>query len=586
MRLRTVTAGPAVAVFAAVTVALSALPAAASPGVRPSGSSLPALSAALLAAPPAVSLANVQTHLQQLQTIATANNGNRATGTAGHTATTTYLQQKLQAAGFTVTVQTCTTCTGGSAKNIIADWPGGNTSNTYMFGAHSDSVSAGPGINDDGSGTASLLEAALTLAANNPTMTNHVRFGWWGGEEQGLIGSKFYVNSLTSAQKTAIKAYGTFDMIASTNGGYFVTGTDAVAVKLREYFTSISVATETSTECCSDDDSFRAAGIPSSINSTGASYTKTSAQVTKWGGTAGAAYDPCYHKACDSYPSNINATSLGRWANAELYSVWTLTTGTTTANDFSVSLSPSTGAVTPGSSATATVSTATTSGSAQTVALTSSGAPSGVTVSFSPTSVTSGGSSTLTIATTTAAAAGSYTITVTGTGTATHTASYTLTVNGTGGGCTSAGQKLGDPGFENATTSWTGSSGVIGANTGDGAPRTGTRDAWLDGYGSTHTDTLSQAVTLPTGCTSYALSFYLKISTSETTTTSQYDKLTVQVGTTTLQVFSNLNASAYTLRSYDLAAYAGQTITLKFTGVEDSSLKTSFVIDDTALTVS
>ncbi|WP_203841234.1 M28 family peptidase [Winogradskya humida] len=579
MKLRTVTAGPALAVLAAVTVALSALPAAASPG-----SSLSAPGSTLLAAPPVVSVANVNAHLQQLQNFATSNGGNRATGTAGHTATTTYLQQKLQAAGYTVTVQTCTTCSG-SAKNIIADWPGGDTSNTYMFGAHSDGVSAGPGINDDGSGTASLLEAALQLAASNPTMTNHLRLGWWAGEEQGLIGSKFYVNSLTTAQKTAIKAYGTFDMIASTNGGYFVTGTDAVAVKLREYFTSINVPTETSTECCSDDGSFRNGGIPSSINSTGASYTKTSAQVTKWGGTAGAAYDPCYHKACDTYPSNINTTSLGRWANAEEYALWTLTTATSTVNDFSVSLGASSGAVNPGSSVTATVSTATTSGSAQTVALTSSGAPTGVTVSFSPASVTSGGSSTMTVATTASAAPGSYTITVTGTGSASHSASYTLTVNGTGA-CASPGQKIGNPGFETATTPWTASSGVIGANTGDGAPRTGTRDAYLNGYGSTHTDTLTQSVTLPAGCSTYTLSFYLKIGTAETTTTTQYDKLTVKAGTTTLQVFSNLNAGAYTLRSYNLAAFAGQTVSLSFTGVEDSGLKTSFVIDDTALTVS
>ncbi|MEU8665055.1 M20/M25/M40 family metallo-hydrolase, partial [Actinoplanes philippinensis] len=463
-------------------------------------------------------------------------------GTAGHTATTTYLQQKLQAAGYTVTVQTCTTCSG-SAKNIIADWPGGDTANTYMFGAHSDGVSAGPGINDDGSGTATLLEAALQLAANNPTMTNHLRFGWWAGEEQGLIGSKFYVNSLTTAQKSAIKAYGTFDMIASTNGGYFVTGTDAVAVKLREYFTSISVPTETSTECCSDDGSFRNAGIPSSINSTGAGYTKTSAQVTKWGGTAGQPYDPCYHKACDTYPSNINTTSLGRWANAELYAAWNLTTGTSTGNDFSVSLNPGTGTVTPGSSATATVSTATTSGSAQTVALTSTGAPAGVSVSFSPASVTSGATSTMTVATTTAAASGTYTITVTGTGSATRTATYTLTVSTTGG-CAGAGQKLGNSGFETGTTPWTASTGVIGANTGDAAPRTGTRDAKLGGYGSTHTDTLTQPVTLPTGCSAYTLSFHLKIVTSETTSSTQYDKLTVKVGSTTLATFCEAEAGA------------------------------------------
>ncbi|SFF10844.1 aminopeptidase S [Actinoplanes philippinensis] len=580
MSLRTVTARPAVAVFAAVTLALGALPASASPGAT-----TPARTAApLAAAAPTVNVANVNAHLQQLQNFATSNGGNRATGTAGHTATTTYLQQKLQAAGYTVTVQTCTTCSG-SAKNIIADWPGGDTANTYMFGAHSDGVSAGPGINDDGSGTATLLEAALQLAANNPTMTNHLRFGWWAGEEQGLIGSKFYVNSLTTAQKSAIKAYGTFDMIASTNGGYFVTGTDAVAVKLREYFTSISVPTETSTECCSDDGSFRNAGIPSSINSTGASYTKTSAQVTKWGGTAGQAYDPCYHKACDTYPSNINTTSLGRWANAELYAAWNLTTGTSTGNDFSVSLSPGTGTVTPGASATATVSTATTSGSAQTVALTSTGAPTGVSVTFSPASVTSGATSTMTVATTTAAASGTYTITVTGTGSATRTATYTLTVSTTGG-CAGAGQKLGNNGFESGTTPWTATTGVIGANTGDAAPRTGTRDAKLGGYGSTHTDTLTQSVTLPTGCSAYTLSFYLKIVTSETTSSTQYDKLTVKIGSTTLATFSNLNAGAsYTLRSYDLAAFAGQTVTLGFTGTEDSSLKTTFAIDDTALTV-
>src|SRR4029079_119933 len=197
------------------------------------------------------------------------------------------------------------------------------------------------------------------------------------------------------------------------------TGTDAVAVKLREYFTSIGVPTETSTECCSDDGSFRTAGIPASINSTGASFTKTSAQVTKWGGTAGQAYDSCYHRSCDTYPSNINTTSLDRWANAEEYALWTLTTGTAT-NDFSVSVSPNSGAVNPGSSTTATVSTATTSGSAQVVTLSASGAPAGVSVSFSPASVTSGGSSTMTVATTTAAAPGTYTITVTGTGSVTH----------------------------------------------------------------------------------------------------------------------------------------------------------------------
>jgi bacillopeptidase F (M6 metalloprotease family) len=109
----------------------------------------------------------------------------------------------------------------------------------------------------------------------------------------------------------------------------------------------------------------------------------------------------------------------------------------------------------------------------------------------------------------------------------------------------------------------------------------------MDGYGTTHTDTLSQTVTLPSTLTTASLTFWLHIDTAETTTTVQYDKLTVTAGTTTLGTFSNLNkATGYTQRSADLSAFAGQTVTLKFTGTEDSSLQTSFVIDDTALNVS
>jgi aminopeptidase S len=94
-------------------------------------------------------------------------------------------------------------------------------------------------------------------------------------------------------------------------------------------------------------------------------------------------------------------------------------------------------------------------------------------------------------------------------------------------------------------------------------------------------------VTLPAGCSTYTLSFWLHIDTAETTTSTQFDKLTVQVGTSTVATFSNLNkAAGYTQRSFNLAAFAGQTVTLKFTGTEDVSLQTSFVIDDTALNVS
>jgi hypothetical protein len=108
----------------------------------------------------------------------------------------------------------------------------------------------------------------------------------------------------------------------------------------------------------------------------------------------------------------------------------------------------------------------------------------------------------------------------------------------------------------------------------------------LDGYGTTHTDTLSQSVTIPAGC-SATLSFYLHIDTSETTTTTAYDKFTVKLGSTTLATYSNLNrASGYTLRSFNVSSFAGQTVTLTFTGTEDVSLQTSFVVDDTALTAS
>jgi len=168
------------------------------------------------------------------------------------------------------------------------------------------------------------------------------------------------------------------------------------------------------------------------------------------------------------------------------------------------------------------------------------------------------------------------------------------TSSGGGGGtgtCT-ASQLLGNNGFESGNTTWSATSGVI-TNSSSESARTGSYYAWLDGYGSATTDTLSQSVTIPSACTTAALSFYLHIDTAETTTSTAYDTLKVQVlnssGTVlgTLATYSNLNAaSGYTQRSFSLASYAGQTVTLKFTGTEGSSLQTSFVIDDTALNVS
>jgi len=163
---------------------------------------------------------------------------------------------------------------------------------------------------------------------------------------------------------------------------------------------------------------------------------------------------------------------------------------------------------------------------------------------------------------------------------------------GGGGGTCTAAQLLANPGFESGSSSWTATSGVITTDTGETA-RTGSYKAWLNGYGSAHTDTLSQSVTIPSGC-SATLSFYLHVDTAETTTGTAYDTLKAQVlnssGTvlSTLATYSNLNAaSGYTQRSFSLGTtYAGQTVTIKFTGVEGSTLQTSFVVDDTALNVS
>ena len=159
-----------------------------------------------------------------------------------------------------------------------------------------------------------------------------------------------------------------------------------------------------------------------------------------------------------------------------------------------------------------------------------------------------------------------------------------------GGGTTpppTGGNLLANPGFESGATGWTASSGVI--TTDSGAPaRTGSWKAWLDGYGSSHTDTLSQTVTVPTA-SSASLSFYLYVSSQETTTTTAYDTLRVQATsggtTTTLATYSNLNkGSSYVQRTLNMSAFTGKTVTLTFTGTEDSSLATSFVIDDTSLT--
>ncbi|WP_369389506.1 putative Ig domain-containing protein [Streptomyces sp. CG1] len=248
------------------------------------------------------------------------------------------------------------------------------------------------------------------------------------------------------------------------------------------------------------------------------------------------------------------------------------TAGSSSGNTVTVS-NPGSQSTTAGGSVSLQINATDSAGAALTYS--ASGLPAGLSINSS-TGLISG----------TASTAGTYQVTVTAkdsTG-ASGSTSFTWTVGSGGGGCTSS-QLLANPGFESGSTGWTATSGVITNDSGEAA-HSGSYYAWLDGYGSSHTDTLSQSVTIPAGCKA-TLSFYLHIDTAETTTSTAYDKLTVTAGSTTLASYSNLNAgSGYTQKTFDLSSLAGQTVTLKFNGVEDSSLQTSFVVDDAALTTS
>ncbi|MFJ7076214.1 M28 family metallopeptidase [Streptomyces sp. NPDC098781] len=278
-----------------------------------------------LAAAPDIPVANVKAHLTQLQSIATANGGNRAHGRPGYKASLDYVKAKLDAAGYTTSIQQFTS-SGRTGYNLIADWPGGDTNQVVMAGSHLDSVSSGPGINDNGSGSAAVLETALAVSRAGYQPTKHLRFAWWGAEELGLVGSRYYVNNLSSANRAKISGYLNFDMIGSPNAGYFVYDDDpAIEKTFKDYFAGLGVPTEIETEGDgrSDHAPFKSVGVPVGGLFTGASRTKTAAQAAKWGGTSGRSFDRCYHSSCDT-TSNINDTALNRNSDAVAYAVWEL----------------------------------------------------------------------------------------------------------------------------------------------------------------------------------------------------------------------------------------------------------------------
>ena len=229
-------------------------------------------------------------------------------------------------------------------SNVLAEKKGTNDNNVVMAGAHLDSVQAGPGINDNGSGSGALLEAAEQLANIKPQ--NTLRFAWWGAEEDGLLGSTAYVNGLSQAEKDRIALYLNFDMVGSPNYIFmtqdadqssFVApvavppGSTAIEDLFESYYTLKGEPYDDSAfDGRSDYQAFILNGIPAGGLFTGAEVPKTAEQQAIWGGTVGAQFDPCYHLACDTFANNnnhaldVNADAIGFAALTFAYSTETV----------------------------------------------------------------------------------------------------------------------------------------------------------------------------------------------------------------------------------------------------------------------
>jgi Zn-dependent M28 family amino/carboxypeptidase len=241
--------------------------------------------------------------------------------------------------GATTTVKLNARVDNIKASNVIAQTKTGSTQNVVMVGAHLDSVRAGPGINDNGSGVAAVLETALQLGSS-PPVQNAVRFGFWGAEEVGLIGSDRYLETLDVDQLKDIALYLNFDMIASPNPGFFTydgdqsapqkpadpaprvpEGSAGIERTLVAYLTSAGkTAEDTSFQGRSDYVGFTKAGIPAGGLFTGAEEKKTADQVALWGGEAGQPFDPNYHQKTDTL-DHIDRATLGINGGGVAYAV-------------------------------------------------------------------------------------------------------------------------------------------------------------------------------------------------------------------------------------------------------------------------
>ena len=231
-------------------------------------------------------------------------------------------------------------------SNVVAELAGRNDGNVVMAGAHLDSVPAGPGINDNGSGSAALLELAVQLGNVKPE--NTLRFAWWGAEESGLVGSTAYVEDLSEAELDRIALYMNYDMVGSPNyvtmvydadestfdaadfGVVVPEGSEAIEDLYESYYTKVGEPyDDTGFTGRSDYQAFIDNDIPSGGLFTGAEEQKTAAQHAIWGGTIGAQFDPCYHQACDTFANN-NAHVLE--VNSDLIAFAALTFAYSTAS--------------------------------------------------------------------------------------------------------------------------------------------------------------------------------------------------------------------------------------------------------------